>query len=149
MEDGNNFGVTVQMTVAKALQDTRESLVKKMDSLKTYYSARADAMDKLSLEKKTSTISSTTSKTESTKEDEKKESTSSSTDEKTVSVEDKGYPFKLMALVALDVNTFVSAKSGLVECFNDFLMVMDNIEKNKEKLTSPKGSGASRSFGMY
>ena len=152
MEDGNNFGVTVQMTVAKALKDTREALLKKMESLLTYYNSRADAVDKLSLEKKTSTASSTSSKskTESSKEDEQKESssTSSSSDEKVVSVVDKGFPFRLMALVALDVNAYMSAKSGLVDCFNDFLMVMDNVEKNKVKLTSPKGGGGN-SMGMY
>lgn len=149
MEDGNNFGVTVQMTVAKALRETREALLKKMDTLLAYYSSRADAVDKLSLEKKTSTTSTSSSKTESSKEDEKKESSSNSTDEKVVSVQDKGFPFRLMALVALDVHTFMSAKCGLVDCFNDFLMVMDNVEKNKTKLTSPKGFGGSNSMGMY
>lgn len=148
MEDGNNFGVTVQMTVAKALKDTRESLLKKMESLVGYYNARADAVDKLSLDKTTSTASKTSSKTESTKEDEKKESASESTDEKTIKVTDKGYPFRLMALVALDVNIYMTAKSGLTDCFNDFIMVVDNVEKNKSKLTKPKGGG-SNSMGMY
>ena len=107
------------------------------------------SVDKLSLEKKTLTASTSSSKTESTKDDEKKESSSTSTDEKTVSVEDKGFPFRIMALVALDVNAYMSAKSGLVDCFNDFLMIMDNIEKNKAKLTKPKGSSGSSNMGMY
>mmetsp|Transcript_15659 Transcript_15659/g.23341 ORF Transcript_15659/g.23341 Transcript_15659/m.23341 type:complete len:245 (+) Transcript_15659:119-853(+) len=149
MEDGNNFGVTVQMTVGKHLRETRESLLKKMDSLVSYYNSRADAVDKLSLEKKTFTSSVGSSKTESTKEEDKKESSSSSSDEKIVKVEDKGYPFRIMSLVALDVNAYVSAKSGLVDCFNDFLMVMDNVEKNQVKLTSPKGESGSNSMGMY
>ena len=87
MEDGNNFGVTVQMTVSKHLSDTRVSLLKKMDALVSYYSSRADAVDKLSLEKKTFTTSAASSKTESTKEEDKKESSSSSSDEKIVKVE--------------------------------------------------------------
>jgi hypothetical protein len=149
MEDGNNFGVTVQMTVAKHLSETKETLLKKMDSLLSYYNSRADAVDKLSLEKKTRTASTSSSKTESTKDDEKKDSSSTSTDEKTVSVEDKGFPFRIMALVALDVNAYMSAKSGLVDCFNDFLMIMDNVEKNKAKLTAPKGSSGSSNMGMY
>jgi hypothetical protein len=149
MEDGNNFGVSVQMTVGKALKDTRESLLKKMSSLLAYYNSRADAVDKLSLEKKTCSTSSASSKTESTKEEDKKESSSSSTDEKIIKVEDKGYPFRIMALAALDVDAFMSAKSGLVDCFNDFLMVMDNVEKNQSKLTRPKGESGSNNMGMY
>jgi hypothetical protein len=147
MEDGNNFGVTVQMTVSKHLSDTRVSLLKKMDALVSYYSSRADAVDKLSLEKKTFTTSAASSKTESTKEEDKKESSSSSSDEKIVKVEDKGYPFRIMSLVAVDVNAYVGAKSGLVDCYNDFLMVMDNVEKNQVKLTMPKGSASN--MGMY
>ncbi len=149
MEDGGNWGVTVQMTVAKALKEAKEALLKKMDSLLSYYNSRADAIDKLSLEKKTSTASTSSSKTESSKEDEKKETSSVSTDEKTVSVQDKGYPFRMMSLVALDVNAYFSAKSGLVDCFNDFLMVMDNVEKNKTKLTLPKGNNGGNNMGMY
>mmetsp|Transcript_19173 Transcript_19173/g.27974 ORF Transcript_19173/g.27974 Transcript_19173/m.27974 type:complete len:245 (+) Transcript_19173:84-818(+) len=149
MEDGNNFGVTVQMTVAKALKETRESLVKNMGALLSYYSQRADAVDKLALEKKTESETSSTSKTESSVEGENKEGSSSSTEKKVITVIDKGYPFRLMHLVALDVSAYFSAKSGLVECFNDYLMVMDNVEKNKEKITSPKGNGGSNSMGMY
>jgi len=149
MEDGNNFGVTVQMTVAKALKDTREALLKKMDSLLGYYASRADAVEKLSMEKKTNTSSSTSSKTESSKADESKDSTATSAVESVVNVTDKGYPFRLMALVSLDVNTYTVAKSGLVDCFNDFLLVVDNVEKNKAKLTMPKGNGGSNNMGMY
>ncbi|GFH45599.1 hypothetical protein CTEN210_02073 [Chaetoceros tenuissimus] len=149
MEDGNNFGVTVQMTVGKALKETRESLLKQMDSVVTYYNSRADAVEKLSLEKSTKTVSSTSSKTDSSKDEEKKESTTESTDVKTVSTESKTYDFRLMALAALDVNAYMSSKAGLVDTFNDFLMVVDNIEKNKLKLTSPKGSSGGNSMGMY
>jgi hypothetical protein len=150
MEDGNNFGVTVQMTVAKVLKDARESLLKKLDGILTYYNARADAVDKLSLEKKTSTTTSSTNKMDSTKQEDKKESTSVASEEKVVKVlEDKAYSFRLMALVALDVNAYMNAKSGLMDCFNDFLMVVENVEKNKIKLTSPKGSNGGNSIGMF
>mmetsp|Transcript_10510 Transcript_10510/g.19620 ORF Transcript_10510/g.19620 Transcript_10510/m.19620 type:complete len:246 (-) Transcript_10510:86-823(-) len=150
MEDGNNFGVTVQMTVAKLLKDARESLLKKSDAILTYYNARADAVDKLSLEKKTSTTTSSNNKTDSTKQEDKKETTSMVSEEKAVKVvEDKVYPFRLMALVALDVNAYMNAKSGLLDCFNDFLMIVENVDKNKIKLTSPKGSNGGNSIGMF
>lgn len=150
MEDGNNFGVNVQMTVAKVLKDTRESLLKKSEGILTYYNARADAVDKLSLEKKTSTTTSSSNKTDSTKQEDKKESTSMASEEKVVKVvEDKAFQYRLMALVALDVNAYMNAKSGLMDCFNDFLMIVENVEKNKIKLTSPKGSNGGNSIGMF
>ena len=65
MEDGNNFGVTVQMTVAKFLKDTREELAKKLESVASYYSSRADAVDKLGLPKKSTSQTKTESSTES------------------------------------------------------------------------------------
>lgn len=154
MEDGNNFGVTVQMTVAKALKDARENLLKKMETLLSYYNDRAGAVEKLALEKKSisKSFGSSTSESTSSKEDanEKKESTSSSTEEKSVATEDKAYPFRIMHLVALDVNAYVAAKAGLNDCFNEVIMVLDNVEKNKEKITSPKGeNGGSGHMGMY
>lgn len=149
MEDGNNFGVTVQMTVAKALKESRESLMKKIEGIVSYYNSRADAVEKLSLEKKTCTTTTGSNKTDSTKLEDKKETSSTATEEKVVKVEDKGYAFRLMALVALDVNAYMSAKSGLMDCFNDFLMIVESVEKNKIKLTSPKGSNGGNSIGMF
>jgi hypothetical protein len=150
MEDGNNFGVTVQMTVSKALQETRTSLLSKMDSITTYYKDRADAVDKLGLVKVTKTTSKVSSEIDSTKEEEKKQSSTLSSDEKTVEVQDKVTPFRMMHLVAMDVAAFYKAKAGVEDSFNEFIMVLDNVEKNKSKLTTPKGSGGGRPhMGMY
>lgn len=151
MEDGNNFGVTVQMTVAKALQESRTALLSKMDSLTSYYKDRADAVEKLPLEKVTKTLSKVSTAVESTKEEEKKSSSTQSEDEKTVQVVvDKVTPFRMMHLVALDVAVYYKAKAGLEDVWNDFIMLLDQVEKNKEKLVTPKGSGGGRPhMGMY
>ena len=45
MEDGNNFGVTVQLAALKQLKDDREKLEKSLDELSKYASSRADAME--------------------------------------------------------------------------------------------------------
>lgn len=151
MEDGNNFGVTVQMTVAKALQDSRTSLVAKLDSLTSYYKDRADAVEKLPLEKVTKTLSKVSTAVDSTKEEEKKTSSTQSEDEKTVQVVvDKVTPFRMMHLVALDVSVYYKAKAGLEDVWNEVIMVLDQVQKNKEKLVTPKGSGGGRPhMGMY
>ena len=53
VEGGHDFGVTVQMTAIKQLQAAIEALTKSMEELSTYYTARADAMDKLLLSSQT------------------------------------------------------------------------------------------------
>ncbi len=104
----------------------------------------------MALEKTTVSQSNGTNKSESTKEEEKKEGSTSSTETKVTSVVDKAFPFRVMHLVALDVNAYFAAKSGLTDCFNEIVMALDNVEKNMDKITSPKGSGGgSGHMGMY
>jgi hypothetical protein len=47
MEDGNNFGVSVQMIVAKYLSTEREALAKVALGLPDYFDKRAGAMEKI------------------------------------------------------------------------------------------------------
>lgn len=158
MEDGNNFGVTVQMTIAKALKDAREGLVKKLEVIPGYYTSRADLVEKFGLTKTAVTTTKTVSKSESKggkDGDESKESHTEVSEEKSAGndvalVESKLYT-RFLALVKTDVNCYVSAKMGLVECKDALLMIFDNVEKNMDKLTSPKGSQGygGNSMGMY
>merc|ERR1712012_252971 len=86
--------------------------------------------------------------------DESKESCTEVTEEKTtgseLDVSNKLY-HRFMALLKLDVNCYVTARIGLVECRDSLLMILDNVEKNMDKLTSPKGTGGygGNSMGMY
>lgn len=157
MEDGNNFGVTVQMTISKALKEVKDSLVKKLEALPSFYSSRADLIDKFGLSK--STISTTKTVSKSTSKggkdgDESKESCTEVTEEKSagtpLDLESKLYS-RFMALVKSDVICYVNARMGMVECRDSLLMIFDNIEKNMEKLSSPKGTGGygGNSMGMY
>ena len=86
MEDGNNFGVTVQMMVAKYAKEVKDDLVKTLDSLPGYFDARAGAYEKMPTIPSKSSSSSTSSSTSSGGKDgdEKKESSSTSTEEKKV-----------------------------------------------------------------
>jgi hypothetical protein len=155
MEDGNNFGVTVQMTVAKAMKESREILVKKLEGLPTYHSSRADAVEKMGLSKTTCSNTKTTSKVEAKggkDGDENKESVSSVMEEKTVgsSNDDKRLMLRLNHVVSIDVACYSSMRMGLVEAMDLYLMILDNVEKNMEKLESPKGNGGGNGhMGMY
>lgn len=161
MEDGNNFGVTVQMTITKALKDIKESLVKKLDSIPTYTSSRADAVDKLGLVKtvETKTVTSTKLNSKGGKDgEENKESTTEVLEQKSTGSavaeqyqQDFKFQMRFKALVALDVNCYSNARIGLIECRDSLMMIFDNIDKNKEKLLAPKGSAGfgGNSMGMY
>lgn len=158
MEDGNNFGVTVQMTVSKALKEVKDMLVKKMEVIPSYYSSRADLVDKFGLTKNVITTTKTMSKSEAKggkDGDEAKESCVETSEEKStgsalLDVESASYT-RFMALVKMDVNCYVNTRIGMVECRDSLLMILDNVEKNLEKLKLPKGNNGygGNSMGMY
>lgn len=158
MEDGNNFGVTVQMTISKALKEVKDSLVKKMESIPAYYNSRADLLDKFGLSKTVATETKTVTKSDvkgGKDGDESKESSTSVSEEKTtgnsaVDLDNKFYT-RYMALVKTDVNCYLNARIGMIECKDSLLMILDNVEKNMDKLKSPKGESGygGHSMGMY
>lgn len=131
--------------------------MKKMEAIPSFYTSRADLVDKFGLSKNTISKTKTMTKAESKggkDGDESKESCTEVTEEKSVGnaldIENKLYA-RFMALVKADVNFYVNARIGVMECKDSLLMIYDNIEKNKDKLTSPKGSGGfgGNSMGMY
>lgn len=143
MEDGNNFGVTVQMTVAKYLKECRESWTKSLTETSKYYSGRADALEKFShlpstcvTETKSST---TSSKDESgTKKDESSSATSK--EEKTTSSSGTTIAHRIKSLAAYDAQNYEVLRSALAELIDGYAIVVDNFEKNMDKLESPKGT---------
>ena len=153
MEDGNNFGVTVQLTVAKHLKETREALSKDLESLPDYYSTRADAIDKIGLSKTTSSSSKTTSSVEAKggkDGDESKSTETSVKEEKTVGdADEESMKARIMYVVALDVKFYAKLRVGMIQCMNEYLTILDNVEKNKGKLSAPKGTGGGNSMAMY
>jgi len=150
MEDGNNFGVTVQMMFSKLLKEQRESMEKSLSETSKYYSSRADAIDKFShLPKTSSTETKTTSKSSASggkDGDENKESTSTSTEEKK-STSDGGKinAHRAKALAALDAQMYIDLVSALQAFVDGYVVILDNLEKNWDKLENPRGKG----YGGY
>lgn len=150
MEDGNNFGVTVQMMFVKLLKEEREKMESSLSDTSKYYASRADAIDKFSHLSKTSTTETkSTSKSSATggkDGDENKESTSTSTEEKT-STSDGGKinMHRVKALAALDAQMYVNLASALQSVMDGYVVILDNLEKNWEKLENPRGKG----YGGY
>ena len=145
MEDGNNFGVTVQMTVAKFLKETREELTKKLESIPTYYSNRADAVDKLGLPKTTSSSTKVETSTESKggKDGDESKSSVTTTKEEKESNGSKADVHRSQAVLAIDVQCYADLYATINLLLTDYVTVLDNVEKNEDKLKAPKGSGGS------
>ena len=138
MEDGNNFGVTVQLAALKQLKETSEALHKLLDDMAKYYGARADAMDKLNLE---SESSSETKK----EENDGKETKTTLTKE---SVQKKGQQtyHRVQAVYAVDTLYYAVAKKAFRAVKSAYIANLDFLLKNKEKLESPKGSGGGSNY---
>ena len=152
IEDGNNFGVSVQMVVLKLLKETKEEWTKKLDSLPSYYSTRADAIDKLNLVKVTQTETLSESNTNSSGgkdgDEMKKSAVTSKEEKKTGGV--KPDLSRIKHVVALDLKWYFELQSCMITLQNGYIAIHGNIEKNKMKLTSPKGSNGGRSsMSMY
>jgi hypothetical protein len=156
MEDGNNFGVSIQLDVLKAMADASDKIDKINEEFPKYYSARADALDKLSLAKSTSTQTQTTStskgESKGGKEGEEGEKSSSnvSTEEKTTTsgvanaLEDGSLSHRISHILALDVQLYAKLELSLRQAVLQYAALLDNVEKNYVKLSMPKGSDEGR-----
>ena len=108
--------------------------------------SRADAIDKFTHLPKTSvTETKSTSKANATggkDGDENKASTSSSTEEK-IATSDGGKinTHRVKALAALDAQTYMDLVSALQSMQSGYCVILDNLEKNWEKLENPRGKG--------
>jgi len=150
MEDGNNFGVTVQLMFSKLLSDEREKMDKAISNTSKYYASRADAIDKFSHLPTSSVTQSKSTSTSSAKGgkdgDENKDSSSSSTEEK-ISTSDGGKIniHRVKALAALDAQYYIDLVSALQSMTDGYFVILDNLQKNWDKLENPRGKG----YGGY
>ena len=140
------------MTVLKVMEEVKEKLEKKLEEIPSYYSKRADAVDKLGLACATTSETKTelTSNTIGGKDgDESKTSTTTTKEDKTSG--NKTMEFhRIQHVYAIDIQTYSSLKSSLAFCISSFLVILDNVEKNKGKLEQPKGSSGGSNFSsMY
>ena len=157
MEDGNNFGVTVQLSLLKQLDDLQDKASTKLEGLLGYAAARADAMDKLKYSFPTpSTKSLTKSTTTSTSDDGKTEQKATESTEEKSSTTSLASPSvieaaRIAAVVAVDTMYYSKAQTALQSIMVLYMAVLDFMDKNKEKLEKPKGSEGSRSsyHSMY
>lgn len=140
------------MTVLKVMEEIKEKLEKKLEELPSYYSKRADAVDKLGLASTTTseTMTESTSKSTGGKDgDESKTSSATTKEDKTSGNKTMDF-HRIQHVYALDIQMYSSLQSSLAFCISSFLIILDNVVKNKEKLELPKGSSGGSNFSsMY
>lgn len=156
MEDGNNFGVTVQLAALKQLKDDREKLEKCIEELSKYPSARADAMEKCKLPSSSKSKTTTQSTSSSDVKGGEKEGTSTtsakSDEEKIVATESQlaEASFRQQAVIAVDILYYSKARNAYMSAVTAFMTAADFLDKNQEKISAPKGSGGGRGYSsMY
>lgn len=148
--------MSVQLAGLKQLKEDRERLEKCLDEITKYAATRADAMEKLKLpwSSKTKTASQSSSNGES-KGGEKEGATSSSetkTEEKTTETATQitEAPFRQQAVLAVDTLFYSKARNAFTTALTSFMTAVDFMDKNKEKISAPKGKGGARAnFSMY
>lgn len=156
MEDGNNFGVTVQLSVLKQMKEDREYISSAIDELYKYYGARADLVEKCKLpsrvaSKSTSNANAVTeSKGGGNKEDGK--TTESKEENKTVETETSTSEqlLRQRSVLSCDQLYYGKAKIAYQKSLTHYMAAIDFMDKNKEKLDKPKGSqGGGHYSSMY
>jgi len=157
MEDGNNFGVTVQLNLLKQLQDDTKAMQASLDDIMKYYVSRADLVEKCKFPSSTVSKSSsggeTVVKATSSKEDENKESKSTDTksEQKTIETEHTSAEQRLrqQAVVLCDVSYYSKCKSAYTKATTCYMTAIDYMDKNEAKLSKPKGSDGGGYSSMY
>ena len=113
------------------------------------FKQRADAIDKFShLPKSTTTSTETSSSSSSTggkDGDESKSASSTTTEKKSTKSDEAVNMHRVKALAALDAQMYVDLLSSTQAVMDGYVIILDNLEKNWDKLENPRGKG----YGGY
>lgn len=152
MEDGNNFGVTVQLAALKQMKDDREKLEKSLEELSKYSATRADALEKCKLPSTSKSKTTSQSTSETTGGEKPGSTTSKSEEDKTVESASQlvEATFRQQAVIAVDALYYSKCRSAFMSALTAAMVAADFMEKNKEKIAAPKGSGGRGGYSsMY
>jgi len=142
--DGNNFGVEVQEMVLKTIIEKQSGIKEKLGGLDKYFSERADLWGKA--------IFPCVAKKSQSKGQSKKTGGEKDSNESTES-EDVAMSFNMVtndAVVAIaghDTQQYFHLKTVMQSIWMSYVVVLDQIEKNIEKLEDPRGEIASGGGG--
>jgi hypothetical protein len=151
IEDGNNFGVDIQMQIAKHINDANAVLQTNRDKLSDYCKDRAAVLEKVvpKVTKKADSSKSTSSKSGGAvkKEDEGETVTTSSSESQDTSSGDV-LPDSAEHVVQTDLKWFFKLKDISTLMMDTLLTIVDTVDKNKDKITNPRGGAGDGGRGF-
>ena len=137
------------MMMSKLLKEKREAFEKSLSDTSKYYSSRSDAIDKFNHLSKVSKVETVTeskgSSTGGKDGDSNTTSSNTSTEIKTSTSSNTVDIHRVKSLAALDTQTYFELKFAVEGMMDDYLIILDNFEKNMDKLENPRGKG----YGGY
>jgi len=146
IEDGGNFGVSIQFEIRKAISEVRKDLKEKFDALADYHEKRAGLVSKatnlVKIERKESESSSNSTGGEKGEENKSSKSTSTDTSQTLSDI----LPDQVDALVDFDVKWYFTLLCTMNDVVNGHAAVSNLVSLNKEKLEKPRNS--SNYYGM-
>mmetsp|Transcript_10636 Transcript_10636/g.14721 ORF Transcript_10636/g.14721 Transcript_10636/m.14721 type:complete len:244 (+) Transcript_10636:114-845(+) len=145
-EDGNNFGVSVQLEARKMVTERRAKVKELFDKCADYHKERATLLKEIVMKKSIETSENKTQQTDNEQKESEitnstKTSTKSSTETKTSAP--SPLPDALAAVVALDVHWYFHLYFTLEFVRDSYILCGDGIIKNKSRIAKPKGDGSS------
>jgi len=143
--DGNNFGVEIQEHTVKSLMERRTKAKELLDSLHKWSSERGDLWGKAVFPVVAKKSESKGSKKSTGGEKDTNESSESSdiATSYNMVVSDA-----VVAIAALDTQQYFHLKSVLQFVWKTYAVVLDQIEKNSDKLKDPRGELGGNDGGM-
>jgi len=146
VEDGNNFGVAIQLETNKLVRDSGKEVKALLDALPSYHKERAAAWKEVSVKRSSDSVETTSSsadESKSHKDGESGKGSKSGTSKMTKTTVSTPEPNAdaLAAVVALDVAQYFAALYALEVVRDAYIHCGDALAKNKEKISCPKGEG--------
>ena len=144
VEDGNNFGVAIQMEVNKMVGEQGKTLKGLVDALPNYYKERAGAWKEVAAKTSTETTKSKSEGEDSETKDgaaSKTAKSGASSSSKTTTSSSPPNADAVAHLVALDVHWYFALCFTLESVRDAYIACGDCLEKNKQKLAMPRGEG--------
>jgi len=135
--------------MSKLLKEKREEFEKSLSETSKYHASRADAIDKFNHISKTSKVETKSESngvsTGGKDGDMNTTSSNNSTEIKISTASDKVDVHRVKSLAALDAQMYYDLKFAMEGMVDDYLIILDNFDKNLEKLENPRGKG----YGGY
>ena len=141
VSDGNNFGVDVQNYVLTEMKEMRTAMESMVTAGKDYYWSRAQGLEKILGEDKTSKTSSE-DRTADTEDGKTTEKLCKKTSSSTTATSAAGYPDYREYVVCVDVRQYHLVFNHLTDMRNNYIKAHVLFAKNMKRLNDPRGEGA-------